>query len=246
MVGYGEVGKIFTAGLLPQAVAQVSVWDLSFDLPERQSAERAHATQAGVPVWLRSLPAMRARRTDLADFGRHRFQHACGGAGGGSAHPAWRDFSGPRTRPRPAPEQQAAESIDAAGGHYVEAGVMTSVPPHGIRVPMLLGGARAEALAQTLCGLGMDGRARSSPNIGVASAIKTCRQRDDQRPEAPCVIESYTTARHYGVDDHMLPTLAESFPSIDWNKQGARSLQPRGPARQAPRRGNARGRQHRA
>ena len=56
MVGYGEVGKIFTAGLLPQ-VAQVSVWDLSFDLPERQAAERAHATQAGVLVGA-SLPAL--------------------------------------------------------------------------------------------------------------------------------------------------------------------------------------------
>ena len=35
------------------------------------------------------------------------------------------------------------------------------------------------------------------------------------------VIESYTTARKYGVEDHVLPTLAETFPSIDWPKQGA-------------------------
>jgi 3-hydroxyisobutyrate dehydrogenase-like beta-hydroxyacid dehydrogenase len=35
------------------------------------------------------------------------------------------------------------------------------------------------------------------------------------------VIESYTTARAYGVEDHVLPTLAETFPSIDWEKTGA-------------------------
>jgi 3-hydroxyisobutyrate dehydrogenase-like beta-hydroxyacid dehydrogenase len=35
------------------------------------------------------------------------------------------------------------------------------------------------------------------------------------------VIESYTTARAYGVEEHMIPTLFETFPGIDWNKQGA-------------------------
>ena len=45
----------------------------------------------------------------------------------------------------PGTKQQCAALIDAAGGQYVEAGVMTSVPPYGIKVPMLLGGARADA-----------------------------------------------------------------------------------------------------
>jgi hypothetical protein len=35
------------------------------------------------------------------------------------------------------------------------------------------------------------------------------------------VIESYATARQYGVEDHVLPTLQETFPSIDWQQQGA-------------------------
>jgi 3-hydroxyisobutyrate dehydrogenase-like beta-hydroxyacid dehydrogenase len=119
----------------------------------------------------------------------------------------------------PGTKQQAAELIDAAGAHYVEAGVMTSVPPYGIRVPMLLGGDRAEALAQTLCGMGMNARAVSA-DIGVASAIKMCRSVMIKGLEA-LVIESYTTARHYGVEKHMMATLAETFPSIDWEKQGA-------------------------
>ena len=47
----------------------------------------------------------------------------------------------------PGTKQQAAALVQATGAHYVEAGVMTSVPPYGIRVPMLLGGSQAASLA---------------------------------------------------------------------------------------------------
>eukprot|EP01034_Spumella_vulgaris_P044614 gene44615-55514_t len=119
----------------------------------------------------------------------------------------------------PGTKQQAAALIDTAGGQYVEAGVMTSVPPYGIRVPMLLGGAQAQALAAVLTGWGMDARAVSD-QLGVASAIKMCRSVMIKGLEA-LVIESYATARAYGVEDHVLPTLQETFPSIDWSQQGA-------------------------
>jgi 3-hydroxyisobutyrate dehydrogenase-like beta-hydroxyacid dehydrogenase len=59
-----------------------------------------------------------------------------------------------------------------------------------------------------------------SEQLGVASAIKMCRSIMIKGLEA-LVIESYATARRYGVEDHVLPTLAETFPSIDWHKQGA-------------------------
>ena len=59
-----------------------------------------------------------------------------------------------------------------------------------------------------------------SDRIGVASAIKMCRSVMIKGLEA-LVIESYSTARAYGVEDHVLPTLQETFPSIDWSAQGA-------------------------
>jgi 3-hydroxyisobutyrate dehydrogenase-like beta-hydroxyacid dehydrogenase len=118
----------------------------------------------------------------------------------------------------PGAKREAAALIEAADGHYVEAGVMTSVPPYGIRVPMLLGGPHADALAARLTGWGMDARAVSQ-ELGVASAIKMCRSVMIKGLEA-LVIESYTTARAYGVEDYVLPTLQETFPSIDWTEQG--------------------------
>jgi 3-hydroxyisobutyrate dehydrogenase-like beta-hydroxyacid dehydrogenase len=119
----------------------------------------------------------------------------------------------------PGTKKEAAHVIASAGGRYVEAGVMTSVPPYGIKVPMLLGGALAAELADHLNTLGMDTKAVAA-EIGVASAIKMCRSVMIKGLEA-LVIESYSTARAYGVDDYVLPTLAETFPSIDWEKQGA-------------------------
>jgi 3-hydroxyisobutyrate dehydrogenase-like beta-hydroxyacid dehydrogenase len=35
------------------------------------------------------------------------------------------------------------------------------------------------------------------------------------------VIEAFTTARHYGVEDAVIASLQETFPAIDWDKQGA-------------------------
>src|SRR5690606_12506075 len=100
----------------------------------------------------------------------------------------------------PGTKQRAAAALEAAGAQYVEAGVMTSVPPYGIRVPMLLGGPAAAALAETLSAWGMDARAVSD-RLGVASAIKMSRSVMIKGLEA-LVIEAYTNARAYGVEDH--------------------------------------------
>ena len=35
------------------------------------------------------------------------------------------------------------------------------------------------------------------------------------------VIESFTTARHYGVEDAVIASLHETFPGVDWEKQAA-------------------------
>jgi 3-hydroxyisobutyrate dehydrogenase-like beta-hydroxyacid dehydrogenase len=119
----------------------------------------------------------------------------------------------------PATKTAASRLIDGAGSRYVEASMMTSVPPYGIRVPMLLGGVHAEAAKALLAPLGFSMEV-ASDRIGVASAIKMCRSVFIKGLEA-IVIESYASARHYGVEDHVLASLAETFPAIDWEKQGA-------------------------
>ena len=60
----------------------------------------------------------------------------------------------------------------------------------------------------------------ASDRLGVASAVKMCRSVMIKGLEA-MVIESFTTARAYGVEDAVLASLKETFPGIDWEKQGA-------------------------
>ena len=217
LIGYGEVGKIFCAGLLKQlGVTGVGAWDLKFAQAETQATERAHAAQAGIDAH----SCMQA----LCEDSELILSAVTASATLAVAQEA-AAFLRPGTifldlnSASPGTKQQAATLIEAAGGHYVEAGVMTSVPPYGIRVPMLLGGVRATALARALTGWGMDAKVVSD-RIGVASAIKMCRSVMIKGLEA-LVIESYSTARAYGVEDHVLPTLQETFPGIDWSAEGA-------------------------
>jgi 3-hydroxyisobutyrate dehydrogenase-like beta-hydroxyacid dehydrogenase len=85
-------------------------------------------------------------------------------------------------------------------------------------VPLLLGGASAAALQPLLVALGFDATV-ASEKLGVASATKMCRSVMIKGLEA-MVIESFTAARAYGVEDQVLASLAETFPGIDWEKQG--------------------------
>ncbi|MGE3346499.1 MAG: DUF1932 domain-containing protein [Ramlibacter sp.] len=217
LIGYGEVGKTFCLGLKDQpGVTAMGAWDLKFDQPERRGAELDHASRNGVTAHgsaralceSSDLVISAVTASNTLAVAREAAQHIRAGC-------VFLDLNSAS----PGTKQQAAALIDATGAHYVEAGVMTSVPPYGIKVPMLLGGAQAGSLAGLLNGWAMDAKAVSD-KLGVASAIKMCRSVMIKGLEA-LVIESYSTARAYGVEDHVLPTLAETFPSIDWQAQGA-------------------------
>lgn len=216
IVGFGEVGGIFGRGLLGKAgVNRIAAWDLLFAEAGSQH-KRAAAAQAGI------LPAdgvqALCRGVDLI-ISAVTASNTLAVAQEVMAYISRGCLFLDLNSASPGTKQQAAALIDGVGGHYVEAGVMTSVTPYGIRVPMLLGGAHAAELAATLAGWGMDAKPVSD-RIGVASAIKMCRSVMIKGLEA-LVIESYTTARAYGVEDHVLPTLQETFPGIDWTAQGA-------------------------
>lgn len=218
VIGYGEVGKTFSAGLRSgTGVESMGAWDLKFAPGAAQrDAERGHAQAAGVQA--RDSTQALVESCDLvisAVTASNTLAVATEAAAFMKRGALFLDLNSAS----PGTKQQAAAAIEARGAHYVEAGVMTSVPPYGIRVPMLLGGAQAATLAPVLASWGMDAEPVSE-QLGVASAIKMCRSVMIKGLEA-LVIESYTTARAYGVEDHVLPTLAETFPGIDWPKQGA-------------------------
>jgi 3-hydroxyisobutyrate dehydrogenase-like beta-hydroxyacid dehydrogenase len=215
LVGYGEVGKILARAMRAQGVAWVGAWDVLFRDPSQGVAMKERATQDGVEA-CSSLGALLAFADIVisAVTAANAFEVASEAAQSVRSGTFFLDLNSAS----PMTKAKAAKLIDGAGAHYVEAGVMTSVPPYGIRAPMLLGGVRAGALADKLAPLGFD-LTVVSEGIGVASAMKLCRSVFIKGLEG-IIVESYTLARCHGVERQLLASLTETFPEIDWDKQG--------------------------
>lgn len=214
LAGYGEVGRILAEDLCG-AGQQVAAYDIKLGTAD-EAPLRAHAATHGVTL-AASAAELAAQADCIVSAVTASQAVSVAEACAPSMRPgAWfLDFNSAS----PGAKQHAAQIVDAAGGRYVEGAVMTSVPPYRIRVPLLLGGSGAAALAPLLNALGFAARP-ASDRIGVASATKMCRSVMIKGLEA-MVIESFTTARAYGVEDAVLASLAETFPGIDWEKQGA-------------------------
>ena len=214
LVGYGEVGRILAEDLRKDGIT-VSAYDIKLG-GNQAKVLQDHA--AGIGVALASSHADLAAKSDFIVSAVTASQavpvaQACAPA---LKKGAWfLDFNSAS----PGAKQRAAALIDGAGARYVEGAVMTSVPPYRIKVPLLLGGAGAKELAPLLVELGFNAKV-ASEQLGVSSAVKMCRSIMIKGMEA-MVIEAFTTARAYGVEDAVLASLSETFPGINWEKQGA-------------------------
>ena len=200
IIGYGEVGGIFARDLAAGG-ASVAAFDPAPAAMARaggQAAGSAHAAVAGADVVFVSVTAGSALEA---------MRSLMGGLGHG---PLVVDVNSVA----PSTKQEAGRIVEAAGGRYVEAAVMTSVPPHGLRSPMLLGGAHAGAFVAMMAPFGMKLDVFSA-EIGRASSVKMCRSVMIKGLEA-LTTECMLAARHYGVEADVLRTLGDTLPHQDW------------------------------
>ena len=227
LIGYGEVGRILAEDLRAQGL-QVRAYDSKFgadvsaeatrfkDAPAAAHAMHHHAQ--GLGVTLHDAPAKVCAPSDLVICAVTASQ-TLAAAQACAPHMLSQAFFLDVNSASPGTKMAAAALIDGAGARYVEAAVMTSLPPHRIQVPMLLGGAFAASLSGALNQIKFK-TAVASEKLGVASATKMSRSIMVKGMEA-MVIESLSTARHYGVEDAVIASLYETFPGIDWEKQAA-------------------------
>jgi 3-hydroxyisobutyrate dehydrogenase-like beta-hydroxyacid dehydrogenase len=214
LIGFGEVGQIFARGFLASGRHEIATYDILFGdagatttSPETARAigaepcASAAEAAAGARVVISAVTAVSAR--DVAT------------AAGGYLKPGqiFLDINSVS----PDAKRANAQAVEGSGASYVEAAVMAPVPPHGLKVPILLGGTAAGELAQLLGPAGMKLEIGSAI-IGEASAIKMCRSIMIKGLEA-ITVECFLTARHYGVEDTIVASLDQSYPSIDWEKQ---------------------------
>ena len=215
LIGYGEVGRILAEDLRAQGL-QVCAYDSKLGTTANTQAMREHAQ--ALSVTLLHSHAEVCKQSDLLICAVTASQ-TLAAAQACAPHMLAQAFFLDMNSASPGTKLSAAALFDKTGARYVEAAVMTSVPPHRIQVPMLLGGSYAAALLPVLNSLGFKAKL-ASEKLGVASATKMSRSIMVKGMEA-MVIESLTTARHYGVEDAVIASLYETFPGIDWEKQAA-------------------------
>ena len=213
LIGFGEVGSLFTRELLATGRHSVAVYDILFDeAPGAAMIEKARVLKA------EPCPTAAAAATGaLVVISAVTATSAAGVAreAGTYLHPGqfFLDINSVSPETKRGDEALVAKS----GAHYVEAAVMAPVAPYGIKVPMLLGGKRAAALAEILNPSGFRMTAVAE-TVGQASAIKMCRSVFIKGIEA-LAVEGFLAARRYGVEDKVIASLDETFPSFDWEKQ---------------------------
>jgi len=214
LVGYGEVGKILAEDLRGRDVS-VEMYDLKLEKAAGE-AMRDHARAHGVRI--AKSHGQLAAGADLVISAVTASQAVAAAQACGNSLNKDRFFLDLNSA-SPSAKIRAAALVHQHGGRYIEGAVMTSVPPYRIGVPLLLGGPHADALALPLRALGFDAKA-CSDKLGVASATKMCRSVIIKGLEA-MVIESFTTARAWGVEDQVIASLVETFPGVRWDEQGA-------------------------
>jgi 3-hydroxyisobutyrate dehydrogenase-like beta-hydroxyacid dehydrogenase len=220
IIGYGEVGRILAEDLRAQGQA-VAAFDAKLASTDAKhagaaAAMREHASSHAVALADSHAQAVRGATLVISAVTASQavpVAHECAPAFEKGA------FFLDLNSASPGAKIEASLIVNHARGRYVEGAVMTSLPPYRLEVPLLLGGPDAADLEPALRTLGFAPKL-CSEKLGVASATKMCRSVMIKGLEA-MVIESFTAARHYGVEDAVLASLAETFPGIDWEKQGA-------------------------
>lgn len=211
LIGFGEVGRILAEDLSASAVG-LSAFDLKFADPKSGPSTLAHA--AG--IWAASAAQEAVAGCDVvisAVTAAQTLEAAKSVAGALARNAVFFDLNSAS----PGVKREAAEAIHRAGGRYVEAAVMSPVPPKRIATSMLLGGPHARGFLSEARELGFVGTEVFSDEIGKAAAAKMCRSVMVKGIEA-LLFESLLTARSYGVEEAVLTSLNDLFPGPDWTK----------------------------
>ncbi|MEO8675309.1 MAG: DUF1932 domain-containing protein [Casimicrobiaceae bacterium] len=214
MIGFGEAGRILAGGLRASGRFDVCAYDILIHEPAARGPMLSAAVERQVTMAESNREAIHGARIIVSavtaasstDVARETASALVPGQ-------IFADLNSVS----PGTKRGNAKLIEGAGGHYVDVAVMAPLPPYGLKVPILLGGAKAADLVALLAPAGMNFEIVAD-DIGTASAIKMCRSVMIKGMEA-LVVECLLGARHYGVEDRVLASLEETFPQMKWDER---------------------------
>jgi len=213
LLGFGEVGQTLAADLRAH-VGSITAWDLKF--ADSASAPTIAAGRLGVIAAADARSAVAEADVVICAVTAAQIGEAAMSVAAHLKHDAYY-FDLNSTSP--AAKQAAAAWIDAAGGRFVEAAIMSPIAPHRVASPMLLGGMHAASFLPLAAQLGFTGAQLFSEKLGAASAAKMCRSVVIKGLEA-LMLESLLTARKFGVEQAVLDSLQLTSPADTWRTQG--------------------------
>ena len=211
-IGFGEAGQTLAGGLVAAGVARIVAYDVLFDASPGSAPEQA-ARALGVETARDHVAAVRdADVVFLAVTASSSLEAALACLPGLRRGQLFLDIDSVS----PKRKIDTAARIAETGASYVDVAVMAPVAPYGHKVPCLIGGPGAAALLPLAEAIGMK-MEMVSAEVGQASAIKMFRSVVIKGLEA-LVVESMVAAAEYRVEERVLASLAETFPSLDWEK----------------------------
>ena len=124
----------------------------------------------------------------------------------------------------PETKRRAAQTIEQAGGRYVDVAVMAPVHPLGRKAPLLVAGPHAVAGEAALAAIGFTNVRIVGASIGAASAIKMIRSVIIKGLEA-LTAECLLAAEAAGVREEVLASLDASERARPWAERATYNLE---------------------
>lgn len=213
LLGFGEAGFHIARGLRGEGAPPL----VAFDIKTHQGAagERIRARAAETGTHLVETPRALAQAADVvlsvvtAASARHAAESLAPELTTDHLYVDLNSVS-------PATKQEVAAAIGRGAGRFVEGSIMAPVPGANHRVPILVNGPWASALADALSPYQMRFEVMDG-TIGAAAAVKMCRSIVIKGLEA-LMLECALAAGEYGAADRVYDSLAETYPGIDWRR----------------------------
>ncbi|MEO3427381.1 DUF1932 domain-containing protein [Pelagibius sp. CAU 1746] len=210
-IGFGEAGRAMVAGLREEnPTLEIHLWDIRFK-DDDSTDMRATAAALNAVCHDDLGPAVGAGEIVLSTVVAKQAV-AVAKAAAPSMKPGriYVDLNSaaPRTK------LDVAEALKASGCSVLDGAILSPVPKHGHRVPILLCGPEAARATAKLAALGFnveDGGA----TLGAASATKMLRSIMIKGVEA-LFLECVAAASQFGASQRVLESLQPSLPGLDW------------------------------
>lgn len=219
LIGFGEAGQAFAAGLRGEGVDRIAAWDILFPDPLRGAPLRDAAGRLGVRQAANCPDALREADIVICAVTASSNLVAAESAREGLA-PVQFYLDVNSVSPQ---RKREAARIVADRARFVDVAVMAPVLPLRHKTPMLLAGPAAAQLLPILrgCGMKVD---EAGPEVGAAIAIKMVRSVMIKGLEA-LTQECFLAARAGGVEDRIIASLEQTFPTLDWARMADYNLE---------------------